>query len=347
MKIRVETKWNEYTFPCSPDETILGAGLAAGVSLPYECATGTCGTCHARVMSGSVEPGWLAAPGYARLRPQDGDVLMCQAHARGDCHLRIKSKITQPQAAAPVKFNRVGRIDLVRQLTHDVIHFEIELSHPMTFEGGQFVTIKAPGLDGRRAYSMVNFGQELDRLSFVVKRKPGGGFSEWLFDGDASGSELGIMGPLGRATFRPEEQRDFACIAGGSGIAGMMSMLEHATLMNYFHHHRGHVFFGVRTLVDAFYLEELARYVASAKGGLDVTLSLSHEQPPGPSHPHFPGIRVAEGMVHEVASTSMAGRWNNVVGFVAGPTPMVDAALRVLIADAGLQREFIRYDKFS
>jgi toluene monooxygenase electron transfer component len=346
MKISVETKWDEYTFPCSPDESLLGAGLAAGVALPYECATGTCGTCHARVMSGSVEPGWLAAPGYAKLRPQEGDVLMCQAHPRSDCHLRIKSKITQPQAAAPIEFNRLGRIDLVRKLTNDVVHFEVELSSPMTFEAGQFVTVQAPGLDGRRAYSMVNFGRDLDRLSFVVKRKPGGSFSDWLFNAEVSGCELGIMGPLGRATFRPDEQRDIVCIAGGSGIAGMMSMLEHATQISYFHHHRGHVFFGVRTLLDAFYLEELAHYVESGKGGLGVTVAISHEQSRGASHPTFSDIRVAEGMVHEVAAASMAGKWDNVVGFVAGPQPMVDAGLRVLIADAGLQREFIRYDKF-
>ncbi|MGH9677989.1 MAG: 2Fe-2S iron-sulfur cluster-binding protein, partial [Candidatus Acidiferrum sp.] len=162
-----------------------------------------------------------------------------------------------------------------------------------------------------------------------------------------SGCELGIMGPFGRATFRPEEERDIVCIAGGSGVAGMMSMLEHATQTNYFHHHRGHLFFGVRTLVDAFYLEQLADYVESAKGGLGVTVAISHEQSRAPSHPGFSNIRVGEGMVHAVAAASMAGQWDNVVGFVAGPPPMVDAGLRLLIADAGLQREFIRYDKFS
>jgi toluene monooxygenase electron transfer component len=32
---------------CAPDETILLAGLRAGLALPYECASGGCGTCRA------------------------------------------------------------------------------------------------------------------------------------------------------------------------------------------------------------------------------------------------------------------------------------------------------------
>jgi toluene monooxygenase electron transfer component len=35
------------------------------------------------------------------------------------------------------------------------------------------------------------------------------------------------------------------------------------------------------------------------------------------------------------------------IGYVAGPAPMVDGAIRMLIAEAGLSSQWIRYDKFS
>src|SRR4029453_16772072 len=99
------------------------------------------------------------------------------------------------------------------------------------------------------------------------------------------GRTANFFGPLGRATFHPEEGRNILCIAGGSGIAGMLSILERAARENYFRDHSGHVFFGVRTLADGFYLPQLSNYVAVADGKLDVTLALSHEQAPGAKHP--------------------------------------------------------------
>ena len=49
MKINVQNKNGELSFDCGENESILYAGLRQGVGLPYECATGTCGTCRARV----------------------------------------------------------------------------------------------------------------------------------------------------------------------------------------------------------------------------------------------------------------------------------------------------------
>jgi len=347
MDVSVTTLSDKFSFACKPGDSLLGAGLAAGFDLPYGCATGTCGSCHARVMQGTVDPGWAQAPAYAKLRRADGDILMCQASPSSDCVLRVRSRTTQPLEPRPVIINRVGTVALVRKLTHDVIHFEVDLSEPMDFKAGQFVTLKVPNLIGRRAYSMVNFDADANRLSFVVKRKPGGGFSEWLFDGHPAGSQLDIMGPLGHATFRSEEGLNLVCIAGGSGIAGMMSMLEQAVSLRYFETHRGSIFFGVRSLADCFYLERFDRYLAAAGANLEVVIAISHEELSGTQHPDFPRISIAKGFVHAVVSARMKGRWGNEVGYVAGPEPMVNAALKVLIAEAELPPTFIRYDKFS
>ncbi|MGA8949958.1 MAG: 2Fe-2S iron-sulfur cluster-binding protein, partial [Xanthobacteraceae bacterium] len=82
MKIAVEHKGGELSFDCGEREAILYAGLRQGVNLPFECATGTCGTCRARIMSGEVEVRWKEAPGGARLKPLKGDILMCQSWPR-------------------------------------------------------------------------------------------------------------------------------------------------------------------------------------------------------------------------------------------------------------------------
>ncbi len=347
LDVDVQTKVATFSFPCRDDESLLTAGLAAGYDLPYECSTGTCGSCHARVAAGSVDPGWTDAPGYAKLHLDKGDVLMCQARPRSDCAIKVRSSAIQPEPLAPRLLRRTGRVESVRRLTRDVLQFDLALSQPIDFEAGQFVGLRHKGVVGHRAYSMVNHGPESRNLTFVVKRKPKGLFSDAIFDQDLTGHELDVVGPLGRATFRPDDNRNFICIAGGSGIAGMMAILAHARQADHYAEHKGHVFFGVRTRADAFYVAEFAESVAAASGSLKVVIAISDEDEVEAAHPEFPDVAMAKGLVHQVAAAEMRGRWSDEVAFVAGPQPMVDAAIRMLITEARMKPGDIRFDKFS
>src|ERR1700746_3820058 len=102
VKIGVKARNGESEFQCEPGEKILHAGLRSGVELPYECATGTCGTCRARLVSGQTESAWSDAPGR-RYFKSDADFLTCQSVARADCALEIGGvlKPREPGVAAP------------------------------------------------------------------------------------------------------------------------------------------------------------------------------------------------------------------------------------------------------
>jgi toluene monooxygenase electron transfer component len=348
MKLTLQTKSGLFEVEADPGETLLAAALRQGVTLPYECATGTCGTCRGRVMEGEAEMAWAEAPGAAKLKRERGDCLLCQTRITTDAVVRVPTdKARRVNGATVMPAHRRGRLEAPRHLTHDVMEFALALDAPMRFEAGQFVIVEAPGLTGARAYSMVNFAHETDRAVFVVKRKPGGGFSDWLFGGNVEGAGLRVFGPLGSATFHEGEGRNILCIAGGSGIAGIMSILDRATAAGHFARHRGDVFFGVRTLADGFYLDALAGFVERAGGNLSVTLALSHEDAGDGPHPDHPGIRLDTGFVHEAAARAMAGRYDAPLGYVAGPPPMVDAAIRLLITQGKLPVSDIRYDKFG
>src|SRR5689334_6620517 len=119
MKISVQANNGEFSFDCGERESILYAGLRQGLTLPFECATGTCGTCRARVTSGEVDIRWKEAPGGARFKPEKGDILMCQARARSDCRLRVPSELLSTEASAPA--TRRGIIRDLKRLTRDVL----------------------------------------------------------------------------------------------------------------------------------------------------------------------------------------------------------------------------------
>lgn len=75
------------TFQASSDQTLLLAGLAAGVALPWSCRTGTCRTCIARLLSGHIQHR-IEWPGLSAEEKAEGFILPCVAEPRSDCMLR-------------------------------------------------------------------------------------------------------------------------------------------------------------------------------------------------------------------------------------------------------------------
>lgn len=345
MRITVKARSGAGEFECGPGEKILHAGLRSGFELPYECGTGTCGTCKATLVSGRVENEWPEAPGGRYLK-SPADLLMCQCLARDDCALEVGVLKTR-EAGAPLPGVLGGQVRGWRRLTHDVAAFDVTLDRPLDFDAGQFALLTVPGIAGARAYSMVNFERAARRLSFVVKKKPGGAVSEWLFGDGVEGTRLGLFAPVGHATFHPGLQKHVLCIAGGSGIAGMMSILQCAGERGHFAGWDGHVFFGVRSARDGFFLDELHALQARDPTRLAVTIALSDEDVPASLPAAYPGLAFARGLVHAVAGERMKGRFADVRAYVAGPPPMVDASLRLLLREARLSPADIRYDKFS
>ena len=345
MKVVVTARSGTCEFECEPGEKILHAGLRSGVELPYECGTGTCGTCKAKLVSGRVESEWPDAPGIRYLKGP-AELLMCQCLAREDCALEVGVLKTR-EAGTPLPGALGGQVRGWRRLTHDVAAFDVDLDRPLDFDAGQFALLSIPGIAGARAYSMVNFERSARHLSFVVKKKPGGAVSEWLLGDGVEGTRLGLFAPLGHATFQPGLPKHVLCIAGGSGIAGMMSILQRAGEASHFAGWDGHVYFGVRSERDGFFLDALQALQARYPARLAVTIALSDDEVPGSLTAAYPGLAFARGLVHAVAGEGMKGRFADVRAYVAGPPPMVDASLRLLLREGRLSPADIRYDKFS
>ena len=55
MKIQVNARNCAHHFKAAAGEKILFAGLQQAIGLPYECASGTCGTCRTRLLEGEAE----------------------------------------------------------------------------------------------------------------------------------------------------------------------------------------------------------------------------------------------------------------------------------------------------
>ena len=71
------------SFEAAGDQTVLLAGLAAGIALPWSCRTGTCRTCIARLVQGRIEHR-IPWPGLSYEEKAEGFILPCVAEPRSD-----------------------------------------------------------------------------------------------------------------------------------------------------------------------------------------------------------------------------------------------------------------------
>lgn len=176
MRIELKLRDASHGFESRPGERLLYAGLRSGVPPPYECASGTCGSRKAMVVSAEVEDLWPEAPGRKHL------------------NVEVRStKAPAPLMATPDGGR--GRLVDRRVVARDVIAFAVELDRAIEFHAGQFVGLQFPGIAGYRCYSMVNFAPGHRRLEFVVKRKPG-----------ACGERIDAFPAARRDATRPEHQ---------------------------------------------------------------------------------------------------------------------------------------------
>ena len=333
---------------CQEGETLLQAGLRQGVPLPYGCGAGVCSTCVARARPGTVENAWAEAPGAENLKRDKGECLLCQSLVTDDCEILVPGKIDLAQTLAETPAHHCARLHDVALVAPDVATFQLSLEGQADYTAGQYFLVRLEGMQGYRPYSMTDFQREAQRLNFVIKRIPNGKFSDEIFANSVSEAKVDIFGPMGLATFDPsdpKESRDLVCLVGGSGIAGIMSVLDRAISVNHFENHRLFMVFGVRRREDFFFLDELKRIKESAPDNVSIHLAVSEEEA-SEELDDYCDFPLHHGFVHDVAERLGDGMFDNRLAFLGGPPAMLTGSLALLLG-AGLPVTDIRYDRFG
>jgi NAD(P)H-flavin reductase/ferredoxin len=251
-----------------PGETLLEAGLRAGLALPFDCRAGGCGVCACTVLNGRVDPGPFQAAALTPAMRSRGQALMCCAVALDDVELEVEGLSALDLAdAAPIRRYR-ARVQQMERLSPDLMRLFIALpeGQHLDFTAGQYLNIVLA--DGaRRAFSFANAppapGQPLstagDVIELHIRLIPGGRFTTHVFEAMQVGDTVDFEGPLGRFTLHDSE-RPILLLAGATGFAPIKSILEDAF-------RRGvrrpmQLYWGVRTARDLYLLDTLQRWQA-------------------------------------------------------------------------------------
>ena len=309
------------------------AAQRAGLGFPYECNVGSCGNCKFELQEGELATAWLEAPALSDKDRQRKRHLGCQSQPMSDCLIKLR---TMERYAPPHRPQRAGAVlEAVGAITHDISEFHFVLDMPFAFEAGQYTLAWLPGVTGPRAYSMSNVADGSGVCHFQVRRVPGGQGSAALF-ALQPGARIEIDGPYGMAWLKREVARDILCLAGGSGLAPMISIARGAMAEPKLAERQLHFIYGGRTRADLCgrdMLEALPGY------GQRLHYSAFISTPQDDSAGH------AVGFVHEAALQLHGERLRELEIYFAGPPLMATAVQRMLL-DAGVPPEQQHFDQF-
>lgn len=311
-------------------QKLMDIAQAMGLSLLTDCSNGQCGTCAAQCACGSMamddyDPSVL--PDEER---DDGAILCCVARVQGPAVIELPYDASD--ASGQEAPGQVGTVTAVTPVAQDIVQLKVEVPEPVEFLPGQYVRLQAPGMAQPRSYSMAN-ASGATVLEFYVRVVDGGQFSDWLTKAAQPGGAIEVSAPRG-SFFLRDNDRPRLMVAGGSGLAPMLAMLQRmaqgpqaarsvpTTLL-----------IGARSGAHLFAADEL-QMLKTRLPNLDVQIAVEAQAPEG-AHTGYP-------------TDLMAGRPlpPDTQIYVCGPPPMVDAA-RAAALKAGARKADVLCERFN
>jgi len=224
------------------NDTLLQAGLKAGLRLNYGCGSGSCGLCKTRIVSGEVRQTGHADYVLSEAERASGHVLSC-----------VCTPVTDIVAEA---LEAAGPQDIPAQeivaTVHDIrppaaagapylLHLQTPRSNRLRFLAGQSVTLglRTPGGDVTATWPIASCPCDDRNLHFHLPSAADGSEPDdalaralakgWL----KKGTPVNLRGPLGEFTLDPESSRPLVFLCRDHGFGPAKSLIEHALAIDH------------------------------------------------------------------------------------------------------------------
>jgi ferredoxin-NAD(P)+ reductase (naphthalene dioxygenase ferredoxin-specific) len=295
------------------------------VPVSYSCMAGRCGTCRCKVIDGNV----LESGREAKITNPNEEryVLACMSVLTESCTIEIPEPdevVTHP--ARILKATVVA----IEDMTHDIKRLRLRPNKPLSFTAGQYATLQFSP-EHIRPYSMAGLPED-EELEFHVRLVPDGRVTTYIARDLKVGDSVRVSGPLGTAYLRTKHEGPMLCVAGGTGLAPVLSIVRGALAAGM--SNPIHVYFGVRSPQDVYgaaWLQELAEKHSNLHIHIVVTTGND-------------STSMRSGLVTD----AVAQDWESLEGwraYLCGAPPMVEAAT-FLVKQKGVLMEHIHADAF-
>lgn len=324
MSAQVTLRPSGHQFAVEGHETLLQAGMRAGLKLNYGCGNGSCGMCKVRVTAGQVVRTMATDYPLSENEKTQGYVLAC-AHTVGSSELTLETLEARGPADIPQQ-QVVTSVRAVRVLAPDtmLLHLQTPRSHRLRFLAGQSVTLGLAEGDGlRRDYPIASCPCDDRNLQFFIARDADDAFAQRLFAGGLQhGDAVTVWGPSGEFVLL-EDAHPLVFAACDTGFAPVKSLIEHALSLDAF---PSISLFWLATRPDGHFMANQCRAWSEALDPFEYTLSTHTDAAAGAS---------------QMSAAIRADLFDiDCAFYIAGPAVFVDA-LGAELSAAGVPRSQI------
>jgi ferredoxin-NAD(P)+ reductase (naphthalene dioxygenase ferredoxin-specific) len=323
MKLHIQPL--DRVIAATPGANLLAVLREHDISISYSCTAGRCGTCRCKVVAGNVAD--TVNPGHVIDAEGGQYVLACTSIVTGDCTIEIPEPDEVINHPAKILKATVSAVDRV---THDIVRLRLRTAKPLEYSPGQYATLQFTPAHVR-PYSMAGLPGD-DELEFHIRVVKDGLVSGYVDRELKVGDTVRVSGPLGTSYLRTKHEGPMLCVAGGTGLAPVLSIVRGALESGM--RNDIHVYFGVRSERDIYCTDTLAG-LAERYSNLKVHVVVTEGS-------DDPALR--SGIVTE----AVAADWSSLAGwraYLCGAPPMVDAATLVA-RERGIDTNHIYADAF-
>lgn len=314
---------------------LLGTMMEEGIFIPSACGgRGSCGLCKVKVTEGAGQYLPTELPWMTEEEIADQIRLSCQLKVKNDMSIEIPDELFNVKEFQA----KVGK---VRDLTHDIKEVTLEVVDPPEIEmvPGQFVQLRIPEYELTdepvyRAYSVASNPSDTKHVELEIRLVPNGIATTYVHNYLQEGDDVVFNGPYGDFYLRDTES-EIICIAGGSGMAPIKSIL--LSMAEKGIERRARYFFGARSKKDLFLVDEM-KDIEKQLPNFEFIPALSDPDP----EDNWEG---EVGLITDVLDKHLESG-NNVEAYLCGSPGMIDACVKVLTSN-GVPEEKIYYDKFG
>jgi NAD(P)H-flavin reductase len=295
-------------------------------------------TCHGNMkpMPGLFAAGEATGGVHGGNRLGGNSLLECVVFGR-IAGARAAAAVTLPRHISPLCPDTFAALRLAEReaVGGNIYKYTFELPSPFQTAGlavGQYVNVRAEiaGESIIRPYSPLTRAGDAGRIELMVKADPtGGGKMSTYLSTLSIGSTLDFAGPIGGIDLYQSRVTKIGLIAGGVGIAPMLSIIR--TVFRERSQHALKLIYAAGSLDDMPYHERLAEE-AAARADFDVHFSL--ERPPD-GWAHDTGFVNAE-----MIKANMFAPQDDLVIVICGPYPMCQA-LKGTLAKMGYSGKMV------
>ena len=314
---------------------LLGTLAAQEVFIPSACGgRGSCGLCKVKVLEGAGQYLPTELPWISDEEKEENIRLSCQLKVKQDFKIEIPEELFNVK-----QFD--AEVERIRDLTHDIKEVTLKLNDPPEIEinAGQYIQLEIPEYELTdepvyRAYSVAGIPSDSNHIELEIRYVPDGIATTYVHKYLQEGDEVIFNGPYGDFYLR-ESEREIVCIAGGSGMAPIKSILLDMEEKGI--NRRTRYFFGARSKKDLFLLDEM-RDLENRLPNFEFIPALSDPE----EEDEWEG---ETGLITDVLDRYLE-TGENMEAYLCGSPGMIDACLKVL-SDNGVPDDLVFYDKFG